>query len=442
MDFTQITADHIASLDLEGRKALGQYMTPASIGDEMARMLCIPPGSAPAVVDPACGTGELLLAVRRQCPDARLTGFDIDEGMLAAAERNVPSAEFRACSIFDPASRLEHGSYDFAIGNPPYFEMKKSAPDLRAGGVEGFASLEDKGRLNIYALFVEYALRLVRVGGAVSFLVPPSMNNGAFFKRLRRRVLELGRVSDIALIRENDAFSDALTSVQILLLVRTDDGYEHNLAASAPFVHETDSGVIFTDRKGVIDEFSRGKTPIGKQGFEVRTGTVVWNQHKAAFRAGQRAEARCQAIGKVAVPVIGGGFECPPAAGMLPVLFSKDIAADGSLALSSKISAPGHWLPEGAARVDCGSGIVVNRIVGSLENPRLRFALVELDRFYGENHVNVITRPDGDTAKVRALFDSLSALKPDELSAYLQAVTGNTQLSATELGELPVPDIS
>ena len=433
--YTEITEKHIGSLSLESRKALGQYMTPASIGDVMADMLDLDPASSPDVLDPACGTGELLLAVQRACPNAHLFGFDIDEGMVDAARENVPDSNIRLLSIFDEASVAEHGKYDYVIGNPPYFEMKKDDPDLASSAIEGFAALSDKGRLNIYSLFVEYAMRLVRVGGKVSFLVPPSMNNGAFFKELRRRVLELGVVRQIRLVRENDSFEDALTSVQILLLERTDDGYEKNLKASSAYVHDTGSTIIFTDRKDVIEKFAKGRASIGSQGFSVKTGTVVWNKYKGDFAKGNI----CSSGG---VERTDGKQEKAPGSDMVPVLFAKDISVDNKLVLSDKVSAPGHWLPDTAARVDKGPAIIVNRIVGSLDAPRLRFAYVDLDRFYGENHVNVITREDGDAVKMKQLFDILSAIESSELSSYLQAVTGNTQLSATELGEMPVAKIS
>ena len=57
------------------------------------------------------------------------------------------------------------------------------------------------------------------------------------------------------MIRDNSSFDDALTSVQILLLERTGDGYEENLEASSKFVYETGSTVIFTDRKKTIEKF-------------------------------------------------------------------------------------------------------------------------------------------------------------------------------------------
>ena len=72
--YTDITESCVASMSLAERKTLGQYMTPSMIGDMMAVRLfngVHANGSmfgTPSVIDPACGTGELLLAVHRVCP--------------------------------------------------------------------------------------------------------------------------------------------------------------------------------------------------------------------------------------------------------------------------------------------------------------------------------------------------------------------------------------
>lgn len=99
--YTDITASCIEPLPLAERKALGQYMTPATIGDMMAARLFdgLPADGnthgTPSVIDPACGTGELLLAVHRACPTARLAGCDVDPRMIDAAIANLSACDVR-----------------------------------------------------------------------------------------------------------------------------------------------------------------------------------------------------------------------------------------------------------------------------------------------------------------------------------------------------------
>lgn len=330
--YTDITESCIESLSLAERKALGQYMTPATIGDMMAARLFdgLPADGnthgAPSVIDPACGTGELLLAAHRACPAARLSGCDVDPCMIDAAIANlsacdVPTDGIRYLSMFDGESLGLHGKYDAMIGNPPYLVIRKDDARLKGSGVIGFSSLHEAGRLNVYALFIEYSLLLLRDGGRMVLLVPPSVNNGAYFRTIRRRMLELGRIEDITVIRDSHVFGDAMTAVEIVTMSRTDDGFEKNVCASDGWLWDANgdgSDLVLTDDKAWLSSFCTGKTTISERGFVVRTGSVVWNQHKTEFR---------EADGN----------------GMLRCVFAKDVTADGTLEMSDRISASGHY---------------------------------------------------------------------------------------------------
>lgn len=401
-------------------------MTPASIGDMMAARLfdgTFPDGETPSVIDPACGTGELLLAAHRACPAARLFGCDVDQRMVSTAIANLSACDasadgIRRVSMFDAESLGLHGRYDAVIGNPPYFVMRKDDDRLRGRGVSGFASLQEAGRLNAFALFIEYSLLLLRDGGRMVLLVPPSVNNGAYFRRIRRRMLELGRIESIGIIRDSHVFGDAMTAVEIVTMSRTDDGFVKNARASEEWLWDANddgSDLVLTDDKAWLSSFCVGKTTISERGFAVRTGSVIWNQHKAEFSDADGS-------------------------GMLRCVFARDVTADGTLVMSGRISAPGHYLPLSAARIDNGPAVVVNRIVSGIDRPSLRFAMIpEGMRFFAENHVNVITGGDEDDTK--GLYDSLRTIQSKDLSRYLRAVTGNTQLSARELGRLPLGEL-
>lgn len=57
----------------------GQFFTPTHIADAMAKMTvkgCLKPNQT--VCDPCCGSGRMLLAAAKECPDAIFYGTDID----------------------------------------------------------------------------------------------------------------------------------------------------------------------------------------------------------------------------------------------------------------------------------------------------------------------------------------------------------------------------
>ena len=45
-------------------------------------------------------------------------------------------------------------------------------------------------------------------------------------------MLELGRIEDLTIIRDNHIFGDAMTAVEIVLMTRTEDGFKKNVRAS------------------------------------------------------------------------------------------------------------------------------------------------------------------------------------------------------------------
>lgn len=418
LSFTTETTDYINTLSLEDRKKLGQYMTPNFLGQKMAELLTkympTTTGSSIKVLDPAVGTGELLRAfgqTHASVPSS-FYGFDIDEGMLDTAQKNIPGITTVKKSIFDEIGAYSD-SFDFIIGNPPYFEIKKDSPELSE---LDFETKTEAGRLNMFALFFEYSLKLLKPNGVMVFLVPPSMNNGAYFKKTREYILKNATIEHLEIVRHNKHFADALTSVQIIVL-RKKENSSPEAETNSNFVVDFNSlstvkpvkplPIIFTEKKAELLKLWENNTSLANAGFKVKTGNIVWNQFKSAFAS-------------------------EPKEGYSPLLYSKDIknnTLDLNPALSHK-----RWLPTTEKCLTVPS-IIVNRIVGSLSNPQLKYALIEKDSYFTENHVNVITFT-GETGlqlpKLQELTRMIDKSK-EWLPSYLQAVTGNTQISSTEL---------
>jgi len=80
-----------------------------------------------------------------------------------------------------------------------------------------------------------------------------------------------------------------------------------------------------------------------------------------------------------------------------------------------------------------GPAIVVNRITGSVGSGSLRCALIpEGMEYVAENHVNVIIPRQG-ADQLATLDEVLNALRSPNINERVRLLTGNTQISATEL---------
>ena len=152
MDLFQVDAEIPAvARPYSSRKSHGIHYTPSRLARFVARRALSGLGGSAltrelVVLDPACGDGELLLAVAAEAEAAgrsspHLVGVDRDEeAILAAQERLtgvaaasvvVEKRDFRALGI-EKASYLP-SSYDLVISNPPYVRTQVLGRQARPG---------------------------------------------------------------------------------------------------------------------------------------------------------------------------------------------------------------------------------------------------------------------------------------------------------------------
>lgn len=427
----------MSAVPLDYRKQWGQYMTPQTIADEAVGMLQINPSGAPIIIDPAVGTGELLLAAARATVSVgegvQLIGFDADVDILLAAERNLQAegvdASLYNYSLFSEDWRGFEGMVDYVIVNPPYFEIMKS--DERLKSINDFSLIHGKGRLNIYALFFEYCFKLLKNHGQMVLIVPPSMNNGAYFKLLRQHIIKNGVIQNLKLLTQDDLFQDALTSAQMMVIQKTNSNFTANFEASSPFLYGDEDSFIITPSKKFLTNYWKGKKSLEELGFIVRTGNIQWDKHKDTFIPPSSPNLP---------PIKLEKLLNAENSQQIPLIYSRDITTHNTLSFSPKINSQRRLLPPMERKMIVGPAIIINRVVGSLSSPMLRAAFIEKNiRFYGENHLNIVTLDDLSLSKeeqeseLLKLFYSFTHLDPHELGRYLQALTGNTQISQREL---------
>lgn len=393
--FSEHTQKWLKEASVSDRRALGQYMTPKYIREKLLDSVELNPSLR--VLDPSVGTGEFLRAAEDRCPGMLLTGWDIDKNIARIAKKNAPNASI---VVRDALSRWDDGSFDLIIGNPPYFQFDAS-PELR----REFAPVIS-GRPNIFAMFFKACLSVLRPNGVLAFVVPTSMNTGAYFENLREYLLSKSSIEHLEILSESNHFLDAQTSVQILVL--------RNGANSTKYVFRKEepeakfSRVMFTLDPNKLERSFAGAKTIWNLGYIARTGTVVWNQNKHKLHMS-------------------------PGIGSTRLLWAHDIANSGEI---SRLPLEGKPAWISGVKPQCGPALIVNRIVGSVGKAQIRAAVVPKGlEFVAENHVNVIAPREG-VDQLCSLEDLRSALARQELVAHIAAISGNTQLSATEINHM------
>ncbi len=154
----------------------GFVPTPNAIVDAMVAKLFAanPPLPTSWLLEPGCGPGVLIAGVLRWCarnnqPVPRIVGYETDPGRRRQAAlrfRDNPEVEILERDFLGQCS----GAFDYVIGNPPYVPITALADSEKADFRRRF--LTARGRFDLYLLFFEQALRLLRPDGRLVFITP------------------------------------------------------------------------------------------------------------------------------------------------------------------------------------------------------------------------------------------------------------------------------
>jgi SAM-dependent methyltransferase len=198
----------------------GFVPTPEGIVDLMVEKLfqARQPEPGDSLLDPGCGTGAFILGVLRWCfrngvQAPQIVGVESDPVLLEQAQARLGG---------QPAVRLDHrdflgpfeGQFDYVIGNPPYVPITDLSADEKASYRRTYLSAT--GRFDLYLLFFEQAIRLLKRGGRLVFVTPEKFLYVQTAESLRRALVTVG-VEEIHLIPE-ETFGDLVTYPTITTL--------------------------------------------------------------------------------------------------------------------------------------------------------------------------------------------------------------------------------
>ena len=225
-------------------KQAGVVYTPSHVVAFMLDDLLPSDPSSVRICEPACGDGAFLEGcVRRICekisefgPRAGyveslkwLTGFEIDEQAVEACKTRLtrtcievlgseaPTVDWRIrhLDILNRAQWRRHAnSFDYVVGNPPYVRIQHLEHNRREHiASEGWRFMNGCG--DLYFLFFEAGLDLLRKGGQVSFITPNSWLKSAAGRLLRTRLSANHRVRKIVDFEGHQVFPAVTTYTAI-----------------------------------------------------------------------------------------------------------------------------------------------------------------------------------------------------------------------------------
>lgn len=444
------------------RRERGHFGTPARIAEFMSKMFWeIPPGRV-RILDPGAGVGVLSAAVCERVlneKETRHLEFELWESDAKLAPHIRETMENCRCALRGAGHRLDYtlcvddfilsnarktlfddprsALFDLAILNPPYYKLQKESPQAKA--MEHVVH----GQPNIYALFMAVAASLLRQGGEMVAISPRSYFNGAYFKRFRKWFLDRVAARSIHVFESrSDTFHESGVLQENVIFHGEKGGKEKKILLTASYGRDVENasgrharysdviGVpgdriirVATNRTDHIIAAALDHLPnrLRDLGFDISTGRVVTFRSTRFLRRDRTQETA-------------------------PLLWMHNVAPFTTMN-SGKNGKPGHIaVTEDSMRVliPAQRYVLLKRFTAKEERRRLVAGIVTASDSYSEwlgleNHLNYIHRSGNGLSKTEA-FGVAAWLNSAIVDKYFRALSGNTQVNASEIRQLPMPD--
>lgn len=475
----RVGAWYVQSLSADQRKAQGLFLTPPDAAAFMASLI-VGGKATLRLLDPAAGAGILLcaaveaLAGRDRQPAAiELVAYEIDEALnhplqsvlrrlkTWAAERGVEvrTKVVHGDFVLGHAEALSalgglfpyHGAdaeFDAIISNPPYFKIPKEGPHAQA------ALTVVHGQPNIYGLFMAVGAALLRQGGELVFITPRSFASGPYFQQFRQQFFQMIRPEQVHVFgSRKEAFSrDEVLQENVILRGLREDGWSRR-ASDHQMVITTSAGV--GDLSAPVRRVERLSAILDLESKDKVLRLPVSSEDDEAIRLVDSWQGSLQAFGM--------NISTGPVVPFRALEFLDDVGEH------PRTHAPLLWMQHvHALRVTWPNGcrkaqyikdepasrpllvpnrnyVLLRRFSAKEERRRLTAAPFLAKHFKGrwiglENHLNYIHRPGGTLTEEEA-WGLAALLSSALLDTYFRISNGNTQVSATELRAMPLPDL-
>lgn len=271
-EFTPLSKQITGSFTQPEKKEDGIFFTPPSIIKNMIeRIKSIPNLNIHDVLEPSCGSGEMIHYLLQYFHDIHITGVEkntriFEQVQPTFTEHSNISLLHRDYLQWDI---MNERKFDLIIGNPPYFVVKKDQID------ESFYNLID-GRPNIFVLFLIHSLQKLKENGILAFVLPHNFTNCIYYSKIRNHIYENFAIIDIIDCMD-DTFLDTKQETFIFIVQKKADKSDNSR-----FTVYINNAFIFNvpSKIDLIHQLYQNSVSLYSLGFDVNVGTVVWNQCK------------------------------------------------------------------------------------------------------------------------------------------------------------------
>jgi type I restriction-modification system DNA methylase subunit len=290
--------------------------------------------------------------------------------------------------------------YDFIVGNPPYFVMKKNSIDKKY-------YLYFDGRPNMFILFLVKSFGLLKDDGIISFILPKGFLNCLYYDKTRKYIDSHFKILHIIDCKE-DKYIETQQDTILLIIKKTDK--KANLNSNNTFILYKHDYTIFTDEitHASFETLYKNSKSLLELGFKASVGNVVWNQCKEIL-TDDDTKTR--------------------------LIYSSDI-------VENSLSIKKYANPDKKNFIDKQGStnpiIVINRGYGVGEYNFSYCLIGEQKNYLVENHLICIESKtslprDGLISALKKILDSL---KDERTAVFIKRYFGNNAINITELNHI------
>lgn len=389
--YSDLTLKITKSLSKTEKKEYGFFVTPPSIIDILIKKTSEYTSNVSRILEPSCGSCEIVNAV-------------IESGNYSSA--TIDAVEFNQ-KVFDSIKDLtfktpvhmihqdfltyENGKYELIIGNPPYFVIpKEDVPDKYQEFVVG--------RPNIFGIFITHALSMLSDNGILSFVIPKSFLNAAYYSKIRDYIHSTYKILDIIDFEENNDFLETQQATLGLIIRKKSD-----ITSESRFSMKLGDHYVFTENSEKLKKLFEKSSTLKVLGFSVKTGTVVWNQHKTKLTSDNKKTL---------------------------LIYNTNIEGQEIVEKTFNNDEKKQYIDMEGQK---GIVLVVNRGNGNSAY-KLTYSLVNLGerKYLVENHLNVIVYT-GQEDPVEKYNQIVRSFQDPRTAEFIKIFLGNNGLSKSEL---------
>jgi adenine-specific DNA-methyltransferase len=403
-EFSELSLTITKAITKQEKKDNGIFITPQSI---ISSLLSLVIGSLPInvfnadslsncdVLEPSCGTCEFIHYIDKYFNNVRVDGIELNKQIFERTQHLTFKNNVTLYNC-DFADFVQTKQYDLIIGNPPYVVCKKTQ-------IPKEYHSHIIGRPNLFCMFIIKSIDLLKPGGILAFIIPSSFLNSAYYSKIRDLVkcsCEILHCRDFTNVGQ---FLD--TKQEIIGLVVRKKQQFIELPDECTFSIKLNNDFIFSPNINELRNIFQGATTLSKLGLTVKTGNIVWNEHKEELTN-------------------------DPSCALL--IYNTNITNDNTLQLCDfkNDEKKQYILADGDNKV-C---LVVNRGNGNSAY-KLKYAIIDRDdEYFVENHLNVIYSDTLCKKEAIVLFNKImTSFKNPKTQHFINIFLGNNGLSKTEL---------